>query len=79
MARQEKSEDIAILLTISGGLIEQVKICKESLPAVNIVSDFVQTVNMEKMKTALNGDDELVANVNNFFDGNYQFMKRLAD
>ena len=79
MARQEELEDIAILITISGGLIEQVKICKKSLPAINIVSDFVQTMDMEKMKTALNGDDELVAKINNFFDGNYKFMKRFAN
>jgi len=70
---------MAVLITISKGLIEQVKICKDSLPPVKIVSNFVQTMNMEVMSAVFKGDDELLTNVMEFLDGNYPFMKRLDD
>ena len=77
--KNQESENIAVLITISKGLIEQVKICKDSLPPVKIVSNFVQTMNMEVMSAVFKGDDELLANVIEFLDGNYPFIKRLDD
>jgi len=70
---------MAILITISNGLIEQVKVCKDSLPPVNIVSDFVQTMSIKDLNTAFKGDGELLTNCAQFLDGNYQFIKRVAD
>jgi len=75
----QESKNMAVLITISKGLIEQVKICKDSLPPVKIVSNFVQTMNMEVMSAVFKGDDELLTNVMEFLDGNYPFMKRLDD
>ncbi|MDM8536029.1 hypothetical protein QUF70_04685 [Desulfobacterales bacterium HSG17] len=77
--KNQESENIAVLITISNGLIEQVKICRNSLPPVNIVSDFVQTMGMESMRAAFKGDDVLLANAREFLAGNYPFIKRLAD
>ena len=77
--KNQESENIAVLITISKGLIEQVKICKDSLPPVNIVSDFVQTMSMEDMNVALKDDDELLTNCEQFLYGNFQFIKRLTD
>ena len=75
----QESKNMAVLITISRGLIEQVKICKDSLPPVKIVSNFVQTMNMEVMSAVFKGDDELLANIIEFLDGNYPFIKRFDD
>ena len=77
--KRQKSEEMAILITISKGLIEQVQICKDSLPPVNIVSNFVQTMDTQDLNATFKGDDELLANCEQFLDGNYQFIKRFAD
>ena len=75
----KESGDMAILITISNGFIEQVKICKDSLPPVNIVSDFVQTMNMEDMNVAFKGDGELLINCEQFLNGNSKYIRRFAD
>ena len=74
--KNQVSENIDILITISNGLIEQVKICKDSLQPINIVSDFVQTMDMEDIKVAINCDEELLVNIRKFLDGN-SFLKQV--
>ena len=77
--KNQEPADIAVLITISNGLIKQVKVCKNSLQPVNIVSNYVQTMDTQDLNAAFKGDDELLANCEQFLDGNYQFIKRFAD
>jgi hypothetical protein len=77
--KNQESENIAVLITISKGLIEQIKICKGSLPPVNIILDFVQTMDIEDMNETFKGDEELLANCEKFLNGNSQFIKRFAE
>ena len=45
--KSQRSVDMAVLITISGGLIDQVKFHKEPMSAVTALPDFVQAMDAE--------------------------------
>ena len=61
-------------VTISGGIIDQVVFFDDGSMAVNALSEFVKTMNLEKHDAAVYGPDEMIANAKLFLDENDQYV-----
>ncbi len=75
MARTQKLRNHYVLITLSGGLIDQVKFYAEPIGAVKTLSDFVQTMDPENEDADVYGKDGLIANAKDFLDENDEFTK----
>ena len=74
-AKSQEIVDRAVLITISGGLIDQVKFYKEPISAVTALSDFVKAMDPENEDAVVYGKDKLIANAKDFLDENDEYME----
>lgn len=72
---QNQENSILVLITISGGLIDQVKFYHDPLSAINTLSDFVQTMDPENEDACVYGSNGLFANAKDFLDENDGFTE----
>ena len=63
---QDMEDNFFALITISGGLIDQVKFYQEPLIAMSALSIFMKTINPENEDAGVYGKDGLVVNAKSF-------------
>ncbi|MFH2059651.1 MAG: hypothetical protein ABIJ59_12210 [Pseudomonadota bacterium] len=71
---QNIGNNFFVLITISGGLIDQVKFYEEPLVAISALSDFIKTINPENEDAGVYGKEGLIANAKDFLDENDEFI-----
>jgi len=76
--RVQKLGNHYVLITLSGGLIDQVKFYKDQIRAVTALSDFVQVMDPEKEDAVVYSKNRLRANAKDFLDENDEFMENPA-
>jgi len=64
-----------VLITISGGLVNQVKFYEEAISAVTALSNFVKTMDVENEDAGVYGKNGLTSNAKDFLDANDEFME----
>ena len=64
-----------ILITLSGGIIDQVIFYDDPSRAIQDLAQFVKTHNMEKGDAALYGSEGLVANAKHFLDEHGEYIE----
>ena len=64
-----------VLITLSGGLIDQVKFYAEPITAVSALSDFVKIMDLENEDAGVYDKDRLISNAKDFLDENDEFME----
>lgn len=57
-----------VLITLSGGIIDQVTFYDDPELAVNDLSEFVRTMDPEKNDAAVYGKDGMISNAKDFMD-----------
>ena len=65
---QNPGNNIFVFITISGGLIDQVKFYKEPISAINTLSDFVRAMDPENDDACVYDRNEMIANAKDFLD-----------
>lgn len=70
-----KLETCYVLITLSGGLIDQVKFYEEAIAAVTALSGFVKTMDVENEDAGVYGKDRLISNAKDFLDENDEFTE----
>ena len=73
--KAQKYKNKVVLVTISGGLINQVKFYEESMFAVTALSNFVKTMDPENEDAGVYDKDKLIANAKDFLDENDEYME----
>ncbi len=73
--KTQRSKEIVILVTISGGLIDQIKFYKKPIYAVTALTDFVQAMDVENEDAGVYNKNGLIANAKDFLDENDKFME----
>jgi len=73
--KAQKYKNKVVLITILGGLIDQVKFFKGSMLAVSALSNFVQTMDPENEDAGIYDKDKLIANAKDFLDKNDEYME----
>ena len=68
-------ENNYVLITISGGLIDQVKFYSKALQTLKALSTFVETMDIESQDAAIYNQDGYFANAKDFLDENDKFME----
>ncbi len=64
-----------VLITVSGGIIDQVTFFNSPLPAVRALAAFVKGMNVHDDDAAVFGPEGLVDNAKSFLDENDQFIE----
>ncbi|MBT6340284.1 MAG: hypothetical protein HOJ48_13415 [Desulfobacula sp.] len=64
-----------VLISISGGLVDQVKFYAEPIAAVSTLSDFVKNMDVENEDAGVYDKDGLISNAKDFLDENDEFME----
>jgi len=64
-----------VLITLSGGLIDQVKFYEEPIAVVRALSDFVQAMDPENEDAGVYGSNGLLSNAKDFLDENDEFTE----
>ena len=64
-----------VLITLSGGIIDQVIFYNDPSRAIQDLAQFVKTHNMEKDDAALYDSEGLVANAKHFLDDHDEYME----
>jgi len=72
---QNPGNNTFVLITISSGLIDQVKIYDEPLFAINTLSDFVQKMDPENEDACVYDRNKMIANAKDFLDENDHYME----
>jgi len=73
--KNQESENIAVLITIAGGLIYDVKFYKEPMSALTALSDFVQHMDVEHEDAGVYNAHKLIANSKDFLNENDEFIE----
>ena len=68
-----------VLVTVSGGIIDEVRFYDEQLMAIQQLSAYVRAMNPEKHDAAVYGPGGMIANAKAFLDKNDQFIERSAE
>ena len=63
-----------IFVVLSGGIIDQVIFFDDGTMAVNALSEFVKTMNLEKQDAVVYGSDKMIANAKDFLDDSDQYV-----
>jgi hypothetical protein len=63
-----------ILITLTGGVIDQVKFFSDPGPALEALTDFIRTMEIEDQDAAIYTPEGCHANVKDFLDENDEFM-----
>ena len=63
-----------ILITISGGIIDQVRFFDDGSMAIHALSDYVKSMNLEKEDAAVYDPDGMIANAKGFLDESDQHV-----
>ena len=66
-----------VLVTVSKGIIDEVKFFNEPEKAIRALSDFVGTMNIEHHDAALYDEEGLVANAKHFLDEQDEYMENM--
>ena len=73
--KTQKLRNHYVLITLSGGLIDQVKFYAKPIAAVTALFDFVQAMDPENEDAGVYGKDGLIANAKDFLDTNDEFTE----
>ena len=68
-----------VLVTVSGGIIDEVRFYDEQLTAIRELSAYVRAMNPEKHDAAVYGPGGMIANAKAFLDENDQYIKHSID
>ena len=68
-----------VLVTVSGGIIDEVKFYNEQLMAVQQLSAYVRAMNPENHDAAVYGPGGMIANAKAFLDENDQYIEHSID
>jgi hypothetical protein len=68
-----------VLVTVSGGIIDEVKFYDKQLMAIQQLSAYVRAMNPENHDAAVYGPDGMIANAKAFLDENDQYIERSAE
>jgi len=63
-----------VLITISGGIIDQVVFYNDASKAVQVLSEYVKSMNLENNDAAVYGPDGMIANAKLFLDDNDRYV-----
>lgn len=63
-----------VLITVSGGIIDQVKFYNNAATAVHALSGYVKTMEVEEDDAAVYGPDGMIVNAKSFLDNNDQYV-----
>ena len=63
-----------VLITISGGIIDQVVFYNDESKAVQVLSEYVKSMNLENNDAAVYGPDGMIANAKLFLDDNDRYV-----
>ena len=64
-----------VLVTVSGGIVEDVRFFRDAAPALEALSAYVKDMNPESDDAALYGPDGMVANAKCFLDDDDQYIR----
>lgn len=73
--RAQKLGTNYVLITISGGLIDEVKFYEEPLVAITALSGFVKAMDSENEDAGVYGKNGLIVNAKDFLDENDEFTE----
>jgi hypothetical protein len=68
-----------VLVTVSGGIIDEVRFFDEQLLAIQQLSDYVRAMNPEDHDAAVYGPGRMIANAKAFLDENDQYIEHRAE
>jgi hypothetical protein len=68
-----------VLVTVSGGIIDEVKFYDKQLMAIQQLTAYVRAMNLEDHDAAVYGPDGMIANAKAFLDENDQYIERNLD
>ena len=68
-----------VLVTVSGGIIDEVKFYDEQIMAIRQLSIFVKAMNPERHDAAVFGPDGMIGNAKAFLDENDQYIEHSID
>jgi len=68
-----------VLVTVSGGIIDEVKFYDEQLMAIQQLSAYVKAMNPENHDAAVYGPGGMIANAKAFLDENDQYIEHSID
>ena len=68
-----------VLVTVSGGIIDEVRFYDEQLMAIQELSAYVRAMNPEDHDAAVYGPDGMIANAKAFLDENNQYIEHSID
>ena len=68
-----------VLVTVSGGIIDEVTFYNEQLMAIRSLSEYVKAMNPEHNDAAVYGPDEMIANAKAFLDENDQYIEHCIE
>jgi len=68
-----------VLVTVSGGIIDEVRFYDEQLMAIQELSAYVRAMNPENHDAAVYGPDGMIANAKAFLDENNQYIEHSID
>ena len=68
-----------VLVTVSGGIIDEVAFYDDKVTAIQMLSAFVKTMNPERCDAVVYGPDGMILNAKAFLDENEQYVERRHD
>jgi len=63
-----------VLVTVSGGIIDEVRFYEEAMAAVQALFEYVKVMNVERNDAAVHGLEGMIANAKIFMDENAEIQ-----